>query len=147
MAIVLCALIGTSACANKLDPAKLAGDWLAPAEDADDVDAIISLSTENGVWRGQIKAIKPTRPDQKLLDNTPCHACSGPRHDQMLKGLEVIWGLRESDGMLQSGQILDPSDGAVYSCEIHMSSDGKHLEVLAYKGMRWMGHTMTWLRQ
>lgn len=92
MAIVLCALIGTSACANKLDPAKLAGDWLAPAEDADDVDAIISLSTENGVWRGQIKAIKPTRPDQKLLDNTPCHACSGPRHDQMLKGLEVIWG-------------------------------------------------------
>ena len=145
--MMLCAIVGTSAYATKLDPVKLSGDWFAPAEDADDVDAIISLSNDNGVWRGHIKTIKPTRPDQRLLDNTPCHACSGLRHDQLLKGLEVIWGLRETDGVLQSGQILDPSDGAIYSCEIRMSSDGKRLEVLAYKGMRWLGHTMTWSRQ
>ena len=147
MAMMLCAIVGASACAAKLDPAKLSGDWFAPAEDAEDVDATISLSNDNGVWRGQIKAIKPTRTDQKLLDNTPCHVCSGLKHDQLLKGLEVIWGMHETDGVLQSGQILDPSDGAIYNCEIRMSSDGKRLDVLAYKGMRWLGHTMTWLRQ
>ena len=146
MAMMLCALVGTSACATRLDPAKLAGDWLAPAEDADDVDAIITLSIDNGTWHGHIKTIQQTRPDQKMRDSTPCNACSGIRHGQLLKGLEVIWGLRETDGVLQSGQILDPGDGAIYSCEMRLSSDGKRLEVLAYKGMRWLGHTMTWLR-
>ncbi|MGC4061340.1 MAG: DUF2147 domain-containing protein [Aquabacterium sp.] len=150
---------GFAACCALMSPALLeaappdapamsgiAGDWLAPAEDADDVDALITLSSQDGVWRGVIKAIKQTRADQKLLDGTPCAPCTGARHNQPLKGMEVIWGLREADGLLRSGQVLDPGDGTIYDCEIQRSPDGRTLKVTAYKGLKLLGHTMTWTR-
>jgi len=156
MRVKLAALCGALACcavapsgwvwAAAIDPARLSGDWLAPAEDADDVDALITVSFQDGVWHGHIKAIKQTRADQKLLDGTPCTKCAGPQHGQALKGLEVIWGMHEQDGVLQSGHILDPGDGAIYDCEMQLSADGRTLKVVAYKGLKLLGHSMTWIR-
>jgi uncharacterized protein (DUF2147 family) len=138
------ALAATSAWS--LDSARLAGDWLAPAEDADDVDAVITLVPEAPAWAGYIKAIRITRPDQKLHDGTPCALCSGPKQGHALKGLEVICDLHEAGDKFKGGRILDPGDGQVYDCEMHLSADGKTLQVTAFKGLKMFGHTMTWQR-
>lgn len=128
------------------DAAKLEGDWLAPAEDADDVDAIITLTRQAGQWSGHIKTILVTRADQKWRDGSLCVNCAGPKKGQAWKGLEVIWGLREVEGVLASGSILDPSDGRVYDCEIRLSADAKTLRVVAYQGLKLLGHEMSWRR-
>jgi uncharacterized protein (DUF2147 family) len=127
-------------------PSNLSGDWLAPAEDADDVDAIITLSQDHGIWHGHIKSIVVTRAHQHYTDESLCTACTGPRQGHPFKGLEVIWDLQAQDGKLQGGHILDPSDGSLYDCEIEASDDGRHIAVLAYKGLRVFGHTMIWRR-
>lgn len=136
----------SSAWAWAWDTAKLEGDWLAPAEDADDVDAIITLTRQAGLWSGHIKTILVTRADQKWRDGSLCVNCAVPKQGQPWKGLEVIWGLREVEGVLASGSILDPSDGRVYDCEIRLSADAKTLRVVAYKGLKLLGHEMTWRR-
>lgn len=121
------------------------GDWLAPAEDADDVDAIITLSQQGRVWHGHIKQILPQSPNKKINDSTLCEACRGPQHGHPYRGLEVMWDLQEMNGKLGVGQILDPGDGQVYQCEVQLLTDGK-LQVRAYKGLPFLGHTMTWTR-
>ena len=138
----------TMSSAWAIEPAQLAGDWLAPAEDADDVDALITLSpsAQPGTWRGRIKAIRVTRPDQKWHDDSLCNGCPPPKKGQPFKGLEVVWDMREADGKLVSGRILDPGDGRVYDCEMRLSADGKTLAVTAYKGLKLLGHTMSWQR-
>jgi hypothetical protein len=129
-----------------IDPTQLAGDWLAPAEDADDVDAIVNLSWLAPAWHGTIKAIRVTQPDQKYRDDSLCSKCKGTQHNRPLKGLEIVWGLHDGKDRLTAGKILDPSDGEIYDCEMQLSADGKTLHVLAYKGIKLLGHTMTWAR-
>lgn len=127
------------------------GEWLSPAEDADDVDAIIAIAPRGRLWSGHIQAIpRPRTPGtagQPLVgDTTPCQACPGAQRGQPMRGLEVMWGLREQDGKLVGGKILDPGDGTVYDCEIALSSDGNTLQVTAYKGLKLLGHTLSWRR-
>ena len=138
--------LGLSAAAWAVDTAKLAGDWLAPAEDADDVDAVITLALRGSSWTGTIKTIRVTRTDQKLRDDSLCTLCKGPQHGNPLKGMTILWDLRDGPDALSGGKILDPGDGALYDCEMRLSADGKTLKVLAYKGAKFLGHTMTWER-
>mgnify|MGYP000718151892 CR=1 FL=1 len=118
------------------------GDWLSPAEDADDVDAIIAIAPRGRLWSGHIQAIPP-RPRNPapasqapmVGDTTPCQACPGAQRGQPMRGLEVMWGLREQDGKLVGGKILDPGDGTVYDCEVALSSDGNTLQVTDRKSV------------
>lgn len=131
------------------------GEWLSPAEDADDVDAIIAIAPRGRLWSGHIQAIpRPrhtttsaaTSGPTAVNDTTPCQACPGAQRGQPMRGLEVMWGLREQDGKLVGGKILDPGDGTVYDCEIALSSDGNTLQVTAYKGLKLLGRTLSWRR-
>ncbi|WP_022981906.1 DUF2147 domain-containing protein [Ideonella sp. B508-1] len=83
---------------------------------------------------------------QFYTDATPCTACDGARKGQPFKGLEILWGLHETPGGLEGGRILDPSDGHIYSCDIHLTPDARRIEVVAYKGVPWLGHAMVWQR-
>ena len=129
-----------------LDASMLAGDWLAPAEDANDVEAVITLAPKGDTWIGYIKAIRETRPDQIWHDGTPCTHCPGATKRHLLKGLQVIWDLREQRGTWVSGRMLDPSDGQVYDCAIALSDDTKTIKVTAYKGLKLFGRTLIWQR-
>ncbi len=124
------------------------GDWLAPAEDANDVDAVIHLAPQASEWSGVIKAIIVTRPDQAYKNESVCTACEGAKRGHTFKGLEIAWGLTKGrDDKLSGGHILDPGDGQVYECEMMLSHDGKTMKVLAYKGFKFIGHTMIWQRE
>lgn len=127
------------------------GDWLSPAEDADDVDAIIAIAPHGHLWSGHIQAIPrpriPRTAGQTVVgDATLCQVCPGAQRGQPMRGLEVMWGLREQDGKLVGGKILDPGDGTVYDCEVALSSDGTTLQVTAYKGLKLLGRTLSWRR-
>lgn len=144
-ALLASLLLPPAAQATEAKPSPYAGDWLAPAEDADDVDAIITLTQQGPVWHGHIKQILPQSPNKKITDSTLCDACKGPQHGHSYRGLEVMWDLQETTGKLNAGQILDPGDGQVYQCDVQLLADGK-LQVRAYKGLPFLGHTMTWTR-
>lgn len=141
---------GVPVLASPAEPG-IRGDWLSPADDADDVDAIIAIAPRGNQWRGHIQSIpRPRTPGAAgrtlVEDTTPCQACPGAQRGQPMRGLEVMWGLREQDGKLVGGKILDPSDGTVYDCEVALSSDGTTLQVTAYKGLKLLGRTLSWRR-
>lgn len=145
---LICGLVPLTpaVCGTKADVDFLSGEWLAPAEDANDVDALVTLLPSAQTWTAHIKAIRLTRLDQPWRDESRCVRCSGTAAGQFFKGLQIVWGLHLIDGALQGGQILDPSDGRVYDCEIQPSADGKTLKVNAFRGVKWLGHTMVWTR-
>jgi uncharacterized protein (DUF2147 family) len=121
------------------------GDWYSPAEDDEDVAAIIRLTHVNHIWRGQIVRIIPAK-NSKHHNLSLCNVCPEPQHGHTLQGLDVIWGMKENGDYLNGGQILDPSNGHVYSCELHLLDKGKQLQVKAFVGLPMFGETQIWQR-
>lgn len=142
-AVLTLAIGATPASTNA---ASFEGDWLAPAEDADDVDAVIHLAPKDAHWQGTIQTILSTRPGQAYRNETPCGACTGALHGHAMQGLPVMWGFQAQGDRLVGGHILDPGDGQVYDGEVTISADGRTVKVLAYKGLKFIGHVMTWRR-
>ncbi len=138
--------MAASAAPAPTDAASFEGDWFAPAEDADDVDALIHLAPKDARWEGTIQSILSTRPGQAYRNETPCAACPGPLRGHAMQGLPVMWGFQAQGGRLVGGHVLDPGDGQVYDGEVTISADGRTLKVLAYKGLKFIGHVMTWRR-
>ena len=144
--LAVCSLWSSPAALAAADPARIDGVWLAPAEDADDVDALMELHQVAGSWHGRIRAILVTRSNQAVHDDSKCEHCPLPQQGQAFKGLEVMWGVHEHQEDKPAGQVLDPGTGQVYDCDLEASADGQTLKVRAYKGVRWAGHTMVWRR-
>jgi uncharacterized protein (DUF2147 family) len=147
LCVLMLAAVAMHQSASGSDTAtSIGGDWLAPAEDADDVNAIITIVQSGSSWSGRIKLILVQDPHQKIQDDTVCGSCQGSQHGQPYKGLQVIWDMKSTSEGWSSGQILDPSDGQVYQCDMRLSADARTLRVTAYKGIRLLGHTMVWQR-
>jgi uncharacterized protein (DUF2147 family) len=79
--------------------------------------------------------------------NPVCDKCSGERKDQPVKGMVILWNLRQDGDEWKGGQILDPASGKIYSAKIRQTDDGKKLEVRGFMGFSLLGRTQTWVRK
>ena len=75
-----------------------------------------------------------------------CTKCKGNDRDQPIEGLLIIRGLSFKDGSWESGDILDPKNGRLYSCSIRLK-DRNTLEVRGYLGFSLLGRTQVWKRK
>lgn len=76
-----------------------------------------------------------------------CTACEGDKKDQPVMGMEVVYGLKETEtNKWSEGEILDPKSGKVYRCTMRVTDNGNKLEVHGYIGIQLLGRTQTWLR-
>lgn len=79
--------------------------------------------------------------------NPVCDKCSGDRKDKPVKGMVILWGIKQKGDVWEGGQILDPASGKVYSVKVTPVDGGKKLEVRGFMGFSLLGRTQTWVRR
>jgi len=122
-------------------PQTVAGIWTTYDDDTGKADSQVEIWVDEGELKGKI--IKLIEPED---ENPKCVDCEGKFKDQPIVGLEFIWGLTQDDGVWDDGNILDPSDGSVYSSKITLSEDGNTLDVRGYIGFAFAGRSTVWKR-
>ncbi|WP_213778481.1 DUF2147 domain-containing protein [Caballeronia sp. dw_276] len=140
----------------------LAGALLASA-----ASTLAQAASPAGLWQtiddktGQPKAVVQIVQDSdgtlsgRILEgignnNDPtrrCTACTDSRKDQLLKGMTIINGMKPDGDAWDGGQILDPENGKLYKCKMHLDDDGQKLVVRGYIGVSLLGRSQTWVRQ
>ena len=79
--------------------------------------------------------------------NLLCDKCTGPRHNQPIVGMTILWGLSKQSGTYGGGEILDPKNGKTYRCKIELVEGGSKLKVRGFIGISLLGRTQTWVRE
>ena len=120
----------------------ISGSWTTIDDETGKPKSIVEITETNGELKGKIiKLFRPPEEDQ----NPKCDKCTGDKKDQLILGMEILWGLKKDDGnKYRGGQILDPNNGKVYSCKMELIEDGKKLKVRGFLGFALLGRTQVW---
>jgi uncharacterized protein (DUF2147 family) len=96
----------------------------------------------NGELSGKvIKGLGPDNDPQRR-----CTECTDARKDQLILGMTIVSDMKQSDGGWDGGNILDPENGKVYKCKMHVEDNGQKLIVRGYIGISLLGRSQTWNR-
>ncbi|KAA1000272.1 DUF2147 domain-containing protein [Paraburkholderia panacisoli] len=76
-----------------------------------------------------------------------CTACTDARKDQPILGMTIISDMKKDGDGWDHGQILDPENGKLYKCKMHLEDGGNKLIVRGYIGVALLGRSQTWVRQ
>jgi uncharacterized protein (DUF2147 family) len=106
--------------------------------------AVVEITQDaNGVLSGKVvKGLVPGEPRDRR-----CTACTDYRKDQPIIGMTIVSGMHKDGDSWEGGQILDPDNGKVYRCKMHLEKDGRQLVVRGYIGVSLLGRSQTWNRQ
>ena len=127
--------------AHAADPNSPVGLWKTFDDKSGAAKAIVRIYDQNGKLFGKIvSSFKPG------ADSRVCEVCKDERKDQPIIGLVIIRNMKADDGEFDGGDILDPENGSVYHCKMHVE-DGSRLLVRGYIGISLIGRTQTWQRQ
>ncbi len=104
----------------------------------------VRLLESNGVIVGRLeKVYRPTfKGDEK------CVECKDDRKDQPMIGLEIMRGLKKTEGkdVWEGGTIVDPESGTVYKAKVTPIEGGAKREMRGFVGFSLLGRTQTWVR-
>ena len=138
--LALVIAIGSQACGAQ-DLGSISGIWKTFDDETNQPAALVEISAKDGVYNGTIR---------KLLDpNSPltCDKCTDQRKDKPVLGMQILNGLKLTDGSYSGGHILDPDNGEIYRVEAKLIDQGGKLSVRAYIGIPLLGRTQTWVRE
>jgi uncharacterized protein (DUF2147 family) len=76
-----------------------------------------------------------------------CTECTDERKDQKILGMTIIKDMKQDGEEWNGGNILDPENGKVYKCKMHLEDNGQKLVVRGYIGVSLLGRSQTWNRQ
>ncbi len=117
------------------------GAWKTVDDKTGKARAVMRLVETNGVISGRIE-----RGYNPAEDNRVCTACPDERKGQLLRGMEVVRGMRAHGEQWGGGEVLDPDNGMTYSCRMRLIDGGARLEVRGYLGISLFGRTQVWER-
>lgn len=126
------------------DGKPVTGRWKTIDDETGKPKSIVELYFEGDTLKGRIaELLNPEEPDPV------CKECPGDKKGKPIKGLEIMWDLKESDKGVEwsGGEILDPKKGKVYRCRVRLKDDGEKLEVRGFIGFALIGRSQTWLRE
>jgi uncharacterized protein (DUF2147 family) len=147
------ALVAASLCAGLLSVAHAqddtsgqtpVGTWETIDDHTGQPKALVQItqdadgSLSGKVIRGLGPSDDPTR---------RCTECTDARKDQLILGMTIIDGMKQDNDGWDGGRILDPENGKVYKCKMHIEDGGKTLVVRGYIGISLLGRSQTWHRQ
>ena len=127
-ALALGAWISTAAMAQ-MTPVGL---WQTIDDKDGTVKSEIRIVETAGVVSGKVEKIL----DPKAKPDEKCVECRDERKDQPILGMEILRGLKKSDGqdLWEGGNILDPKNGKVYRATVTPIEGGKKLQMRGYIG-------------
>ena len=131
--------LGTPMFAQDFSPV---GRWQTISDKTGKATSIVEISLKNGELFGVVSELLGERKNPDPI----CKKCEGEKKDQPIKGLNILWGLKQDEDEWQGGYILDPDNGTAYRCIITLSEDGQQLHVRGYIGFSLFGRTQTWVR-
>ena len=79
--------------------------------------------------------------------NPMCDKCTGANKGKPVKGMVILWGVKQKGNTWEGGKILDPASGKVYSVKVTPTEGGSKLEVRGFMGFSLLGRTQTWVSQ
>jgi uncharacterized protein (DUF2147 family) len=120
------------------------GTWQTIDDHTGQPKALVQITQDgSGDLDGKvIKGLSPNdQPDRR------CTACTDARKDQLILGMTIINDMKKVDDGWDNGQILDPENGKIYKCKMHLEDGGQKLVVRGYIGVSLLGRSQTWIRQ
>jgi uncharacterized protein (DUF2147 family) len=92
------------------------GRWKTVDDETGESKAIVEIRRMgDGTLQGRIVELLQTR------DKDPrCEKCSGANRDKPIRGMTILWGLREHAGLWTGGSILDPEGGRIYKAKLEV---------------------------
>jgi uncharacterized protein (DUF2147 family) len=120
------------------------GTWQTIDDHTGQPKALVQIAEDSsGHLSGKvIKGLGPNeQPDRR------CTACTDARKDQPIIGMTIISDMKKDGDAWDHGQILDPENGKVYKCQMHLEDGGNKLVVRGYIGVALLGRSQTWVRQ
>ncbi len=76
-----------------------------------------------------------------------CTKCTGERNNKKVVGMNFLWGFKLNGDSWESGKILDPASGEIYSSKLWMEN-ANTLQVRGYAGpLELFYRTQTWKRE
>ena len=120
---------------------KILGRWKTiDDKDGSAKSIVLIFKATNGNYYGKIE--KLFKEPNKL-----CTECTGANKNQPVLGMLIINGMKEVDGNLSGGTILDPKNGKVYKCNISID---KNFETLIVRGSLdsggFIGRSQKWIK-
>jgi uncharacterized protein (DUF2147 family) len=106
------------------------GLWTTIDDETKEKKSVVQIYKHENMYFGRIVH----------LYNKPEATAKLPGNPKIL-GLDIIWNMSQKKERLQSGKILDPKKGSVYSCEIW-----REAENLIVRGkIAFLGRNQTWI--
>ena len=138
LSLLLITFLCTTLAANAQSENAILGIWYNTEKTAQ-----VEILKKGSTFIGKIVWLKDPNPGGKpAIDksNTDPKLKSRP-----LMGLNLLDGLRFSDGIWEEGTIYDPKTGKTYSCQLSIKSP-EILEVKGYIGFSLIGRTVQWTK-
>ena len=120
------------------------GVWQTIDDSTHQPKALVQIAQrDDGTLSGKvIKGLNPNDKPGKL-----CTACTDERKDQPILGMTIIKDMKQDGDKWDGGNILDPENGKVYKCNMHLEDGGQKLVVRGFIGISLLGRSQTWIRQ
>lgn len=141
--LMLCLAIiplSTLKAARSLSPV---GYWTTIDDKTKKARSVVRITERNGVLFGGIVNVFKQPGDTGF-----CQNCPGRFKGKPVKGLQIMWGLKQSSPTVWSGgNIIDPKVGKIYRVKVTMMPNGKQLKVRGYIGVSLFGRNQIWYRR
>jgi uncharacterized protein (DUF2147 family) len=118
------------------------GEWKTFDDKTGQARAIVRIYEQDGKVFGKIE-----RSFVPGAESRVCGVCTDDRKNQPMLGLVIIRNMTRTDDGYAGGDILDPDNGSVYRCKLHVEDGGAKLLVRGFIGISLLGRTQTWERQ
>ena len=144
LALLLLALPLGAFAQNATTAASPVGHWTTIDDKTDKPKSVVEIyEAKDGSLAGRVTEILQS----DRGPNPVCDKCSGERKNKPVKGMVILWGIKQKGGTWEGGQILDPASGKVYSVKVTPVENGRKLEVRGFMGFSLLGRTQTWNRR
>jgi len=144
LALLLLALPLGAFAQNASTASSPVGHWTTIDDKTDKPKSVVEIyEAKDGSLAGRVTEILQS----DRGPNPVCDKCSGERKNKPVKGMVILWGIKQKGGTWEGGQILDPASGKVYSVKVTPVENGRKLEVRGFMGFSLLGRTQTWNRR
>jgi uncharacterized protein (DUF2147 family) len=127
---------------NALAQMSPVGTWRNIDDQTKEAKSEVIITDNAGVLTGKVS--KLLRKDAK--QDAKCTECTDDRKDKAVIGLDIIRGVKKTDGkdVWEGGTIIDPENGKSYKLKLTPIDGGKQLEVRGY--IAFFSRAQTWVR-
>ncbi len=116
------------------------GKWYTVDDNTGEKRSIVEIyKADNGMYYGKILELIG-QPQDEL-----CVPCVGDDHNAPVVGLNIIRDMKEEDGKLVGGRVLDPENGKFYYAKISLK-DGKLVLRGSIDKRGLLGRSQTWVK-